>query len=526
MHNILFVPSGDPWRQIPFFKWLLLCPIFLLLQPVWGKVSSGSALLTGEKTEHLLTKFAVSPGREGKFSMTLRIPASAGMYTDERDLRVHLFADRNWWKKALPAPTCRKKVPHADRALPVVFNLVSAWEDGEERQWKQRGAPTAGQKWNEDMWVARVESGLSLTGGHGNPRKTAYWYVTLDDCMLEEKKTSIEDAPEMKFEYTVLNGSVEEKGHFSADELDAAKLNFFHYLVSLALLLAAAFATWRTAGKRGSVHLSLLLTMVAIFCDASSLFMELLHDMAYRRNGYGNYFADCLASHFEAQSDGLVASVLLMVGCGWTLPNSDGGSLRNVPGALQSTVEGLRNPATAFQKKEHPAAALIMIIMAAHSALAQWGRTYDGEFDSYHSLEHFPGTVLMSFRCALGLAFLVGSHSLRSSGRVPPALNGFLIRFAVLGTTWFASLPLVSRMVSTFVPYRNMHLWLSVGSATVQICALAGLVWLFTADSGASAYHRLSSVQNTNSDLGSTIAPPGGKRMPELKFGKTKIRVD
>jgi hypothetical protein len=76
-----------------------------------------------------------------------------------------------------------------------------------------------------------------------------------------------------------------------------------------------------------------------------------------------------------------------------------------------------------------------IMIVAVHAILAQWGRTFDDDFKTYHALEHPPGKALMILCFALGLIFITGMGAVRSGshGRCPPSLLSFLTKFALVG---------------------------------------------------------------------------------------------
>jgi len=498
----------------PLFNTLAVFLIIVLLPKpssiVEAKTSSGAALLTGQNSEYLLTKFALFPQSLAKFDLRLSIPSSVGMYTDERFLRVHFFVDEAWNKKARVAPTCQDKVKYAIKALPVTFTLKKRSDDME--------------------WTAEVQTMLDSSKSD----KTQYWYISLDDCSLEQSYHSIKDAPEMFFQYTIQNNdSRNQLSHFSADESGMGGLHVVEILFSSLLLFWCAYKiVYGLTSSRGQIHIALVVVACAVACDVCSNISELIHTIVYSKNGIGSYAFDAFAAHFEAQCDAMIAVVLLLVGSGWTLPSDvvvtdskNDMSMLGTNSMVQKLVLGLRNPASALQqiRNGNPAGILVAFVLSSHAILAQWGRTYDEEFDCYHSLEHLPGTVLMVLRMTLGLAFLIGVASIRNSGRCPRALYPFLTKFMLVGISWFISLPSVSMFVSTFIVHHLKHWALSVGSALTQSSSLASLVWLFTADSDASAYHRLSKIKEGNMSLGSTA---GSNTLNMWNIGKAKIRLD
>lgn len=476
---------------------------------VHAKVSSGTALLDGEKSEALLTKFAISKGTKGSFDLKLTIPTSKGMYTDERYLTVHFFADDAWTHKASKASTCKEKVRYAAMKKPVTFNY--------------------GKEGKDEVWVANIQSS-ELIAGHDSIR---YWYISLDDCSLENSFHSEKDVPEMNYHYTIKNG--DGKGgftHYSADELGMRTLHVYQILVSSALLICIALKLIKAmTSAQGQVHIALLTVGCALQFDIMSCISEMIHAGYYSVNGIGIYTFDCLATHFEAQCDALIALVLILVGSGWTLPSDaivkgtdQNMALLGTTSMIQKLVVGLRSPSLALNqlKNGNPASILLFAVIVSHAILAQWGRTFDDEFDSFHALDHKAGKCVALCRFILGLIFLLGAASVRNSGRCPPSLKPFLTKFQIVGLSWFIALPFVSTAASSLPNYRR-HLAMAIGAALVQTCSLASLVWLFCADVSASAYHRMSTLSKDNAGL-SDSSDIGGGRM--WKIGKTKIRLD
>merc|ERR1712194_42647 len=130
-----------------------------------------------------------------------------------------------------------------------------------------------------------------------------------------------------------------------------------------------------------------------------------------------------------------------------------------------------------------------------------------------------------------GLIFITGVGVVRSGGRCPPSLMSFLTKFGLVGLSYFASLPGISMFVGSVLPYHQRHQALQWGAMLVQVSCLASLTWLFTGNSDASAYHKLSRVgKNASGGLTESIAaqPDSGRRSGPSMWciGKTKIRLD
>ncbi len=484
------------------FLWLLQLKNFILFAD--GKVSSGRVSLTGEAPLFLLTKFAVSAHEEGSFHLTLTIPTEKGMYVDERGLKVSIFnEERGSWLKARKESLCRDKMNHAKKSIGVEFNV--------ETRKDKKGTET-------QYWVSTIKTDLI------SYELDMYWYILLDDCTLEQVYHSANDAPEMEFEYIVKNGQM----HHSSDELGMDKIHLIQ-IVSSASLMLWMFIKIRQAvtSSQKQVHVAMLTLSYALLCDLLSCISEILHSSIYRSNGIGSYSLDCLASHFEAQCDAVVSLILIMIGAGWTLPNdvvvtsAQNMSMLGMHEWVCKTVSGFSKP-----KLGDPAAFFLVItVLISHAALAQWGRTYDSDFDTYHSLEHLPGRVLMWSRFVTGLIFLFVSSSVKNSGRCPQALRQFYRKFQMVGCGWFVALPFVSTYTSVMMHPHQKHITLAAGSALVQGGSLASLVWLFTADRGASPYHRMSNLHELN-PLNISVATGGMGSMRILKLGKAKICLD
>ena len=284
----------------------------------------------------------------------------------------------------------------------------------------------------------------------------------------------------------------------------------------------------------------IVVVMAACLANGLSAVCELIHMGAYNFNGTGSYSCDALSGHLEAISDSMVSLVLLSIGGGWTLPTDVVGGGIGKDASTNKFFAGVRNPAgslldliTSGGSSGDMKGGLVAIsIVLVHAGLAQWGRTFDDDFDTYHQLEHPPGRALMTLRFILGLIFVTGVGMVRSGGRCPPSLMSFLTKFGLVGLSYFASLPGVSMFVGSALPFHQRHVALHWGSAIVQACSLASLTWLFIGNSDSSAYHRLSRVGKRDAaDMTESIASSqpmnGASRRPTMwRFGKTKVRLD
>ena len=482
-----------------------------------AKKVTGNVKLSGVNSEALLTKFAISPYGKGWMGITLQ---SVEMYETERFLKIHLYQDTNWtaFKREL---TCKDKAQHAKQSVGVEFHYT---ETGGEKMWKAHFGMALDQQ-NED--------------------RAHYWYVVMDDCSLEN---SFHDnsIPVLHYELQLWNDvggnqyseregganaemqpeKVRELTHLSADETGMASMHSITLVLSMLIAALMAMYIFKLLMETGNVHVAFFLVMLAAVFDALSSICELIHLKAYKVDGVGYYAMDAFSSHFEAMCDSLVALLLLSIASGWTLP-SDAVAMPQSVGAtrLQSLVQSMRNPAGALVTVS-PAGYLALSIIASHALLAQWGRTYNDDFDSYHALEHLPGRMLMLFRMFLGL--LMVAACVQTGNNCSPPLQRFYTKLALVGTLWFQSLPLVTWVCSWALPYYWRHPAVAAWGALAQSAALVLLAWLFTSHS--SSYHKVSRLQGNESltdQLASGPSMSNSKSTPKTwNFGKTKIRLD
>ena len=161
-------------------------------------------------------------------------------------------------------------------------------------------------------------------------------------------------------------------------------------------------------------------------------------------------------------------------------------------------------------------------IFIVHAVLAQWGRTYNDEFDSYHDFEHLPGKILMLFRIILGLGLLICCFQTRL--RCPASLRSFYLQLGIVGTFWFQSLPVMTWVVNSVVPYYLRHRSVGIWSAILQTAAILLLSVLVTSHS--SAYHKLSHMGTVKENLTDSLNMSGSTQPRTWTIGRTKVRLD
>eukprot|EP00536_Pseudo-nitzschia_multiseries_P013616 jgi/Psemu1/212245/e_gw1.594.20.1 len=460
---------------------------------IWGcvvgtadaKTISGKFRLSGLDTEYVLGSFAVSPRKMGTLKVEFK---SKEPYDENKELFVRLFRDDRWsdYKKA---PSCTEKAPYSLRNEHIDLRRVKGHYEGE---------------------VAMELNNHKEDGAH-------YYYFVIMDCSLEFYMHD-ESIPKMSYTVTTWNDG----SHVSADEIHLENLHTVTSLVSGILAITLCVVIVIQLYEKSTVHAAIFLVMAAAASDSFSSMFELIHLSLYAHNGIGSYSMDALSAHLEAVCDSLVAVLLLSIAAGWTLP-SDVVAVQQNATPMQKLLDGFKSPFEALSAL-HPTAFLGIAIFLSHIVLAQWGRMYNDDFDSYHDLEHLPGKFLMLNRIILGLCMMACCLSTRM--RCLPSLRSFYMQLTVIGTLWFLSLPILTWIVNTFIPFHMRHRVVGVWGAVLQTSGIVLLSWLVTSHS--TSYHKLSHLSSTADNLTDSLSrSSNGRGEPRTwMFGQTKVRLD
>lgn len=470
------------------FRKLYLCLGIwaVILTDVSSKTVSGDFRLSGLNTEYVLGSFAVSAKRMGYVVITFE---SKDPYTKAEDLFVRRVRD-DQWADYTRAPSCTEK---------VAFSIQNE---------------TVSQSRKKNHYEARVAMGIN-NEKHDTPH---YYYMIITDCSLEYY---MHDAlvPNVHFSMQMWNDG----SHVSADEDHQKSVHTITWLLSGLLAVLMAMTIFMQIFEKSSVHAAMFWVMAAAACDSFSSMFELIHLRFYDEDGIGSYGLDCLSAHLEALCDSLVALLLLSIAAGWTLP-SDVITVQQNATPVQRVLGGLQSPFGALMKFS-PTSFLAWGIIASHLVLAQWGRVYNDDFESYHELAHLPGKILMVLRLLLGICLLICSFQTRS--RCPASLQGFYLKLAIVGNVWFQSLPLLTWIVNIAVPFHLRHKAVCIWGAGLQSFSLMLLAWLVT--SHKTAYHKFSHLSAKGDTLTESLSagPSSSSDGPKTwSMGKAKIRLD
>jgi hypothetical protein len=473
--------------NLPFVRFCLaFCCWLSWLSPSLAKVVSGDFRLSGLNTEYVLGSFAISANKQG--SMLVKLTSKAP-YQMNKDVFVRLIRDDKWpdYQKA---PSCTDKVP---------FSMT------DEHLVQQK---------KHKNYVAEIAMPII------NPKdqRSHYYYFVITDCSLEY--VMHDDAvPELHYELQAWNNG----SHVSADETHLKMLHTVTLIFSGILSILLGMTIMIQLYEKSTVHAAMFWVMAAATCDTFSSMFEIVHLSIYSQSGVGSYGLDCISAHLEAICDSLVALLLLSIAAGWTLP-SDVIAVQQNASMVQRLLGGLQSPFGALRSFS-PTAMLAIAILLSHVVLAQWGRIYNDDFDSYHDLEHMPGKLLMALRILLGLCLLICCFQTKS--RCPASLHGFYLKLAIVGTLWFQSLPVLTWVVNTVVPYHLRHWTVGMWGAGLQTSGIVLLSWLVTSHS--TSYHKLSHLSSAKENLTDSLtsaSTTADEPVRTWKMGKAKVRLD
>lgn len=481
--------------------------LLLLLLPTLAlaKRTRGYFRLSGVNTEKILSSFVVG-NQGGRLTVRLGIDDP---YPNDQHIKFRVYNDTNW-SKVKKATLCTDKIKYAMQTVDLAFVLKG---DGPM-------VPKGG-KWQVVKTVTLADPKDESTK-IDSPR---YYYFAVDDCSLEQY---LQDGavPNMYYEITTWNYYGKDGSRKTTQmSYDEGHLLFVHewsfilgLVVFLWLVSNVIFRVARKKSKR-TVHAAALWITVAAGLDCFSSLSEIGHLEMYHYNGYGNYALDCLATQLEALCDALIVLFLISIGNGWTLPSD---MISSSGSTVQHLIQDVAKPLSGVMKLNATGIASGFVIIM-HMALAQWGRTYNDDFDTYHSYSHLPGKILMIFRVCMGMLFLGSCMQTGYQAKVP-SLKQFYGVLAFLGFVWFQGLPFITFICNWMLPFHWQHPAVFWASATLQLAMIFLLAWLVTWQN--SSYHQYSHMAaSPQAGLGESLGSMAQPREWSV-MGKAKVRFD
>lgn len=175
----------------------------------------------------------------------------------------------------------------------------------------------------------------------------------------------------------------------------------------------------------------------------------------------------------------------------------------------------------------------MILVLAMHVILAQWGRIYNDNFDSYHDYEHGPGRALMWMRLLCGALFALATwHTNRGLQRhaAGRSLSDFYKTLLTCGVAWFTGLPALT-VWARLLPYYLRNGLVVVGSGLLQAGVLASLAYLVTYSKALAKVNAAGNVGGSgkNAHVGDVLPSGnlGASAAPQLfSLGPAKIRLD
>ena len=509
---------GAAWARLAL---MLACagPLAALAKHV-----AGTAHVTSLETEVFVDKFSFSKGAKGRISGNF---TSDFTYFDQRPhaLEVALFSDESWAKyqgMLSKGSLCIERLRQASFRKSIGKAAGDVHVD----------AKSHGQRFGFS-----ADIGTDALFANVASKRAHFWYVVVADCMLEEYDAR--KHPALKYHMEFRNGG----SHLPADE---SGLPLAHLVAMLVLAVGgyvgydAARASFREVGQ---VHLIVLLLALATVLAFGSIGAEWCHLFVYAWNGRGlrwrhsllpmDFFSDVLSSLCEM----VMLFTLLALAFGWTLDatsiatgqgvgkdEGDGSKARRgvVPGVgmqLNKAMVHLSQPARLFRRFTY-AGAVMGCAALAELVLLVWGRSYEGDFATFHDHEHTPGQLRVGLRVLLCLLFLAGcSLQLRRVSADPP-LASFVFRLQVLGTLWIAAFPAMVLLAGMLPPYRR-HPVIVLVSIVLQSGALATLGYITL--SHGSSYRKVSTLRHVGTVFSDAASSATGGILKKLKH---KVAVD
>ena len=162
--------------------------------------------------------------------------------------------------------------------------------------------------------------------------------------------------------------------------------------------------------------------------------------------------------------------------------------------AMQKLISSLAHPISTGMKG--PSGMLTIGVVVIHAILAQWGRIYNDNFDSYHDMDHLPGQILLFMRVVVGLLFISTVRYTASSPKCPPSLAKFYRWYGFIGVTWFWSLPIWVLYCHVGLPHYKLKPYVYGGCCVVQGLSHIMLGLLVTTQS--TPYHQYSRMVTKN----------------------------
>ncbi|CAM9226350.1 unnamed protein product [Ectocarpus sp. 12 AP-2014] len=292
------------------------------------------------------------------------------------------------------------------------------------------------------------------------------WYLVVSHCNARgspPKRARIE----MSASFTQQGGS-----HISYEDKLTTKVIplMLMAFTAAAAIIGNLFVKRRREG--GGMHPTLQFMLAALGMHWVFLLVHTLHLRSFATNGTGYVLLDVGGEVLHWGGQLLVSYVLVGLAYGWTLSSR----------AVQKYVPDDKN---------------IVYLLAGclgflHLMFVILGRMSDDHHAKSHSLDSAPAYFLVLVRLALLGVFLLGALKTFEAEQ-NSVRRGFIGRLVVLGSLWFAAMPVLVLVAMICAEYVQEPV-VAVGSLLAQSLGLSVLSWLFLT---RNEYYKMSSLAHT-----------------------------
>lgn len=384
----------------------------LHVSQVQTKFASGFVSIGGNKEEHrwkYLSKFGYRIGT-GKYEVRIR---TIRPYIDEpKKMRLGVYCDEEWEQVEERNICDRLMLARTNHTITIQSGGDwSNWMSGKLVQW---------------------------TRPH-------VWYFAADDC-----KDQFNLLTRFRFEFRA--------SQFDGSEL-SVEMSHMGLILFLEVVLSCVFIRKyfhlckRFYQSAQSLHPVIWTLSFGIGLQFLSLVCSLLHIYSYSSNGTGIRAMDIIAEILSAVSHVLLTSLLILLGLGYTLLQSNLGQLDIV-------------------------IPIVFIICIVHVLLVGFGKIKDDASYKFHENEGVVGWIILTVRLALYIWFLWAVNSSSREAKTSEKMQSFFRNFKSASTTYFLSYPVIFMICCVCAPYVR-HYVFSIGTFCMQAMSIFWLTNLF-----------------------------------------------
>lgn len=407
---------------------LCLVLVLALVATVRGKVWKGNARLSSKKSWMPLTNFAFDIGL-GEIELIVENKSLVGL---PEGIKLLAILDEDW---------------------PFFLEEKDCGVRDKVHRWEAKLKPSKSRNEPDAVFATSVRQSL----------RPHVWYLVASYCPGENQPS-----PRMRIEVTA-TFTQEGGSHVSyEDQLTTNVIPVMFMAFTIAAGVIARLVMKRRA-EGGRIHPTLLTMLAALGMHWVFLTVHTLHLRTFVVNGRGYRLFDVMGEVLHWGGQLIVSYVLVGLAYGWTLSSK----------AVQKIVPDDKS---------------IVYLMAGclgfvHLMFVILGRLNDDHHAKSHSLDSAPAYFLVFIRLVLLGIFLLGAFK-TFEAEPSPIRRSFIGRLLVLGSLWFAAMPVLVLVAMICAEYVQEPV-VSVGGLLIQSLGLSVLSWLFLT---RNEYYKMSSL--------------------------------